>query len=223
MEKVKEIFSSDKHNRVILGVLMFLGIAVLGIQLNVTYITDETGTMANAAFLAGYDWSNFIDNTGGYYYKYGQALLWYPIFALVKDSVLIYKLIMLQSALLMGLESVCIYQILRKHLKVESPEQALLISIITTITPAAVIYSLFARADIILVSFSVYVLYFMMESWSNRDNHRKQMLYTFLTVLCSVYIAMCHTRGIVWVIAVTMVVLVMHLLPRKRWLIIRYI
>lgn len=216
MENLKEIFSSDKRNRIILAILLFVGFAAAGLVLTVTYITDETGTMANAAFLAGYDWSNFIDNTGGYYYKYGQALLWYPLFALVKDSFVIYKLIMLENAVLLTLEGLCIYQILRKHLKVEEPLQALLLAAVTAITPAAVIYSLFARADVILVTFSVYVLYFLMEAWSSRGDRKKQAVYTFLTVLCTVYIAMCHSRGIVWVIAVTMVVLAMHLFTRER-------
>lgn len=216
MKKINEIFSNDKTNRIILGLMVFVGIAILGLQLNVTYITDETGTMANAAFLAGYDWSNFIDNTGGYYYKYGQVLFWYPIFALVKKSFWIYKLIMLENALLLSLEAVCIYQILRKHLKIESPLQAILISVVTTITPAAVLYSLFARADVVLVSFSVFVLYFLMEAWENRNNAKKQMLYTFLLVLFAVYIAMCHSRGIVWVIAITMVIFVMHIFTREK-------
>ncbi len=120
MERVREIFSSDKYNRIIVFAALLLGFLVLGLPLTVTYITDETGTMANAAFLAGMDWSVFIDKTGGYYYKYGQALFWYPIFALVKDSFLIYKLIMAENAVFLSLEGVCVYQILRKHLKVES-------------------------------------------------------------------------------------------------------
>ncbi len=67
MERVREIFSSDKYNRIILFVALLLGFLILGLPLTVTYITDETGTMANAAFLAGMNWSAFIDHTGGYY------------------------------------------------------------------------------------------------------------------------------------------------------------
>lgn len=216
MERVREIFSSDKYNSIILFGVLLLGFLVLGLPLTVTYITDETGTMANAAFLAGMDWSVFIDKTGGYYYKYGQALFWYPIFALVKDSFLIYKLIMAENAVFLSLEGVCIYQILRKHLKVESKVQCMLASAVTAITPAAALYSLFARADVVLVAFSVYVLYFLMEAWSSRDDRKKHAVNTFLSVLCTVYISMCHSRGIVWVIAVTMVVLVMHFFTREK-------
>ena len=53
MERVREIFSSDKYNRIIVFAALLLGFLVLGLPLTVTYITDETGTMANAAFLAG--------------------------------------------------------------------------------------------------------------------------------------------------------------------------
>lgn len=216
MNKKSNLFDSDKRNKIMLAVVLFVFFAILGMKLSVTYITDETGTMANAAFLAGYDWSNFIDNTGGYYYKYGQVLFWYPIFALVKDSIWIYKLIMLENAALLSIEAVCIYIILRKHLKIENKGQACLITAITTITPAAVLYSLFARADIILVAFSVYVLYFLMEAWYNRNDKKRQMGYTLLSVLCAVYSAMCHSRGIVWVIAVTMVVIVMHIWTKEK-------
>lgn len=216
MERVREIFSSDKYNRIILFVVLLLGFLSLGLPLTVTYITDETGTMANAAFLAGMDWSVFIDHTGGYYYKYGQAIFWYPIFALVKDSFLIYKLIMAENAVFLSLEGVCLYQMLRRHLKVENKVQCLLISVITAITPAAVLYSLFARADVVLAAFSVYVLYFLMETWSSRGDKKRQAVFTFLTVLCTVYISMCHSRGIVWVIAVTMVVLAMHFFTREK-------
>ncbi len=216
MERVRKIISSDQYNRIIVFAVLMLGFLVLGLPLTVTYITDETGTMANAAFLAGMDWSVFIDNTGGYYYKYGQALFWYPIFALVKDSFLIYKLIMAESAVFLSLEGVCVYQILRKHLKVESTVQALLISVITAITPAAVLYSLFARADVVLVAFSVYVLYFLLEAWQSRGDRKKHAIVTFLAVLCTVYISACHSRGIVWVIAVTMGVLVMHFFTGEK-------
>ena len=48
MERVREIFSSDKYNRIIVFAALLLGFLVLGLPLTVTYITDETGTMANA-------------------------------------------------------------------------------------------------------------------------------------------------------------------------------
>lgn len=216
MKKIAKVFSSDRNNRVALAAVLLFGFAMMALRLSLTYITDETGTMSNAAYLAGYDWSVFVENTGSYYYKYGPALFWYPVFALVKDSFWIYRLIMLESAVLLTLSGLCIYQILRKHLKVEDPFQALVFSVIAAITPPAVLYSLFARSDVMLATFSVYVLYFLMEAWHSRKDGKKQALYTFLSVLCTVYIFMSHSRGIVWVIAVTMLVIAMQIFSKER-------
>lgn len=71
MEKTKR-FTDRQICWFVFG-LTFLMMIILGGILNISYIFDETGTVANAALLAGYNWGDWVNSTGGYFYKYGQA------------------------------------------------------------------------------------------------------------------------------------------------------
>ena len=63
---------------IVIGYALFLSVPV---------ISDETTTMANAAWLAGYDWDLMVAALGGYYYRFGQALLTVPFFTFLKDPI----------------------------------------------------------------------------------------------------------------------------------------
>ena len=63
----------DKGITWILFLFTFLISAIMGIMLNVACVLDETGVVANAAYVAGYNWNDWVSATGGYFYKYGSA------------------------------------------------------------------------------------------------------------------------------------------------------
>lgn len=195
--------------------LTFLMMLILGMPLSVSYILDETGTVANAAFLAGYNWNDWVNSTGGYFYKYGQAFFYFWFFKLFSNPYLIYKGLMLVNGLLVACIPVISYKILRKHLGIEDKRKCVLLSFCIAVIPAPVLYSLFARADVMLISFAWIVLYTLLEAM-DAEALKEKILWSSLTGFFSVYIYMCHSRGIVFVIAIFMVMAAVRFLVRNR-------
>lgn len=209
----KEI--SDTKICLILYGLTFLMMAVLGSVLSVSYILDETGTVANAAFLAGYNWNDWVNSTGGYFYKYGQVIFYTPIFKLFSNPYLIYKLMLIVNGALVAFIPVISYKILRKHLGQENKAKCAIMSLCLAVIPATILYSLFARADVILIAFAWITLYFIYECMEAQTTKKRAIL-SSLIALSSVYMYMCHSRGIVFVIAVFMVLFMIRFVMKDK-------
>ena len=206
---------TDGRLCLILYFLVFAMMAVLGGFLSVSYILDETGTVANAAYLAGYNWNDWVNSTGGYFYKYGQALFYGPILALVKNPYLIYKLMMLVNGALYSFIPVCAYKLLRDHLSQEDKIKCALMAFLVSVIPAPLIYSLFARGDVMLIILSWVVLLMLLNA-VNADTKKRSCIYSALTAFFSVYAYMCHSRGIVFVIAIVIIVAYLWLILKER-------
>lgn len=81
---MRKKLQSDRGIKLCLFLGFFLVLAVFGGRLEVPIVLDETGTMSNTAYLTGMDWSVNNKSMGSFYYKYFQALLYVPVFLLVK-------------------------------------------------------------------------------------------------------------------------------------------
>ncbi|MCM1181113.1 MAG: hypothetical protein NC347_12705 [Clostridium sp.] len=195
--------------------LTFLMMLVLGMPLSVSYILDETGTVANAAFLAGYNWNDWVNSTGGYFYKYGQAPFYFLFFKFFSNPYMIYKGLMLINGLFVACIPVISYKILRKHLGIEEQGKCMLLSFCIAVVPAPVLYSLFARADVMLISCAWFVLYTLLESM-DAEQTKEKVWWSSLTGFLSIYIYMCHSRGIVFVIAMFMVTAVIRFWVKNK-------
>ncbi len=195
--------------------LVVLMMIVLASPLGISYILDETGTVANAAYLAGYNWNDWVNHTGGYFYKYGQAVFYYPIFKMVSNPYLIYKCMMYMNGLILGWVPVIAYLILRRHLNQEDKAKCTLISLCISVIPAGVLYSLYARGDVMLIAFAWITLYVMLES-IEAQGKRNQIVLSSLTAVTSVYMYMCHSRGIVFIIAVFMIIFMIRFILKNK-------
>lgn len=200
----KKIELSDAKICCILYGLVLLMMIVLSSPLSVSYILDETGTVANAAFLAGENWNDWVNSTGGYFYKYGQSIFYYPILELVTNPYIMYKLLLIVNGAFIAWIPVVSYQILRRHLRQEDKLKCALSSLCLAVAPAVVLYSLFARAEAMLISLAWVTLYAVLENMNELDKKRS-ILWSSLVAFISVYMYMCHSRGIVFVIAIFMV------------------
>lgn len=210
-----EIRMTDRQICIGMYLLSFLMMIVLSVPLSVSYILDETGTVANAAFLAGYNWNDWVNATGGYFYKYGQAIFYFWIFKVFSNPYLIYKGLLIINGFFVAWIPVISYKILRKHLKIENQLECTLLSLCIVVIPATVLYSLYARADVMLIVFSWFALYTILEMMDALDRKRR-IIWSSLTGFFSVYIYMCHSRGIVFLIAIFMVVFVVRFFLKNR-------
>lgn len=195
--------------------LVLLMVIVLGSPLGISYILDETGTVANAAYLAGYNWNDWVNHTGGYFYKYGQAVFYYPIMKMTSNPYLIYKFMMLINGIILAWIPVTAYLTLRRHLGQENKAKCILASFCISVIPATVLYSLYARAEVMLTAFAWITLYVVLECMEAKSR-KKRIILSSLIAFLSVYMYMCHSRGIVFVIAVFMVVFIVRFLLKDR-------
>ena len=116
------------------SVLTALILCIYAVQLSVPVISDETTTMANAAWITGYDWSLMIAALGGYYYRFAQALMTVPFFAWLDEPDAIYRLTMVLQTIIQTSIVPVVFVICRRHLKVASEKVAVLIGVVSQLS-----------------------------------------------------------------------------------------
>lgn len=199
-------------------IFTFLILCMYSCFLTVPVISDETTTMANAAWLSGYDWSWMVAALGGYYYRFGQAFLTLPFFALFDNPDVIYRLSMvLQSAIQVSIIPV-VYVICRRHLSVKSQKTALLLGTAVCLVPSMVLYTFYYRGDFLLGVLPWYVLLFFLETVKAAEESRRlsRILYTMLAVFFSVFSYTAHTRGIIVIISLVLVAVFFKIFEKKN-------
>ena len=208
-----------KEKKIILATIcLFILMSFYSQYLIVPVISDETTTMANAAGGVGYDWSWMIAALGGYYYRFGQALLTLPFFALFDDPDMIYRFSMiLQSAIQASIVPV-IYGICRRHLRLQSQKLAIFLGITVCLVPSMVLYTFYYRGDFLLGILPWYVLLFFLEAVKAAQEKRKarRVLFTMLIALFSIFCYTAHTRGIIVIIALILAAVMIRTLERKK-------
>ena len=93
---------------VILGIIVFAAhiIRFQSIEMPII-LADEFGNIANAAYLAGADWSDVISRVG--YYSYGSSLFYLPIFLAVNTTDHLYQAVVICNSLMICLYYVFVY------------------------------------------------------------------------------------------------------------------
>lgn len=161
---------------------------------------DGLGTMATAAYLAGYDWSNFLA-ADGYYYKYGQSL-WYLLpFFLIPHAVLRYRVMLIINSVLTSFIPVIAWRIAEGKLHIEK-RTAFLIAFLTGIYPSILLYSKYTWAETNLMVLPWVCLLLLLKIYGIEERHRgRDSIFLAVTV---VYAYMSHQRGMVLILAVTL-------------------
>ena len=68
---------SDRDVKILIYAVFAITTVFFASTLSLPYVLDETGTVANTAFMAGDDWSFCVQTMGGFYYKYAFSALSY--------------------------------------------------------------------------------------------------------------------------------------------------
>ena len=215
----KFILKVKEHRFLVIGLIFtWFYLIAYAIPLTVPVISDETVTMANGAYLAGYDWSYMIAACGGLYYKYVQALMTAPLFWLCKDPAMVYRLTMVIHALLHGSIVWIVYVIGVRHLRIKKKEIAVLLGIVACLIPANVLYAYYSRGDVLLGIFPWYVLACFLETVRACEETKrgKCMLFTALAIIFSILSYMAHTRGIIVIIALFMTAVVVRFFMKRK-------
>lgn len=189
-----------------------------GIHLTIPLVIDETGTVANTAFMAGDDWSICVQSMGGFYYKYGVSALYLPLYLIFRNNpFFMYKAIMALHMAIISFVPVIAYHICRKHLKVDSKIKSLLLAISGGGISSLWLYSLYSRSDVMLIFLPWLLALILLElaDASKNGMKLKRNLLTLALAFVSVYAYMCHSRGIVLLIATVLAVIAATLIYKN--------
>ena len=210
---------SDRTIKILLYIAFAVVTVVSSMQLLVPGVIDEIGTLSNTAFLAGNDWIKCIQSMGGFYYKYGQVIFYYPFYMLLRDyPFLIYPVLVSVQMVFISLIPVIAYHIARTYFQIESKLSALLIALGGGGISSIWLYAEYTRGEFMLILLPwVLALLFLKLSTLDKENHRKQRnIYSALLAFVSIYAYMAHSRGIVLVIATIMTVFFISLVLKKH-------
>ncbi len=221
----------DKTDRLINVLLYALTLAFLGLKalkLNNPPVLDEVGTMANAAYMAGYDWSECVQSMGSHYYKIGIALLYYPAFRLIRDSFVLYRTCIFINMALISFIPVFAHIILKKYLLPTSEKKGrgvitervvpALIAHVVGLLPSVDLHSMYAKSDPMLIFLPWPIMLCIFEGLDADEAGKKTKLriMSVLAAFLSVYAYLSHTRGIVVIIALLMTNICMQLFTGRR-------
>lgn len=181
---------------------------------SVPVIVDEVNPLSFGFWLRGEEWTNYLV-ADGYYYKYGQLLLYLPFVLLIKNPIILYKVLLIVNTALISLIPIFVYRILNIYLEVESSYKAFLISVLVAILPQVFLNSKFVWAETHLLLLSWIIIFLIMKCIKNNRNSEKILISAGLGVV-SVYGYMVHTRGIVLFVATFIIIFMIRILWGKK-------
>lgn len=191
---------------------------VFALRLNIPPVVDEVGTLGNTALLMGYDWSETLFVQGGCYFKYGYALLYYPLMRIFTDSYMLYKACLALNVVINSFIPVIAHTILRKYFN-RGRAESVFLSMAVYLLPSAFFYTLYTKADSVLI-FLPWPMLLILLRLSELEKSAKD---TFLRIVLSVILAflgvfsfMAHTRGIVNYLALVLAIILIHAVCRTK-------
>lgn len=174
---------------------------------------DELGTLAGAAFLAGYDWSDLMGHTA--YYGFGASVFLTPLFWIIKDPVIRYKIMIGIWAVLQGLVGLVAWKIGRDYFYIKDQKILALLSIIGSYMVVTRNTAIFNETPMILLTWLI--CWCLLALNQNNGMSKKKYLYTICLMVLLSYSLTLHTRAIVyWIAAIILEIL--YFLVVKRTL-----
>ena len=153
---------------------------------------DESFLFLPVAEWAGFDWSGL---EGMYrYYGYGFIFLFTPLFRMIEDPVVLYRVIVFIMILCQAAAAPISYHIMKRFFDMKDEVNTLIIS-------TAISYLVFVRATYVYNEFP-YDLVFWLSLWTllnlheNMANKRKRVLLTILLLALLTYEMTIHSRAI---------------------------
>jgi hypothetical protein len=142
----KDFLENNTKTELLLFCLIFVFNLLMIIPVYSTYISDEYGVIATAAFISGkYDWSGAVSSTAPIYFGYGLALFYAPLFWIFNNIISVYKVALAINAVFIGLIPVFVHKIsvimTVKHDNLRTRVMIFLLSLAIGVTPCYTILS----------------------------------------------------------------------------------
>lgn len=192
-------------------ILVFLGhiFRVKGIEMPII-LADEYGSISNAAYLFGLDWSDVVSHVG--YYSFGGSLIYIPIFAFAHSAAHVYQAITVTNALMFCVFDVFIYLALRR-LYSDRPQYLCIIA-----AGAVSLYTSYITYGYTGMYETALAVTFAAEVWAMASyGSTKKAGYLYLFTLLLGYMLMCHMRTLGVICAAVLLLFVLTLTKQIKW------
>lgn len=204
--------TSDILCRVFILILCLFPRIILGLQsypLRTRH--DELATISAGAYFAGFDWSEVVSNAS--YYGTGFTVFFSVIFRLTDNPILIYRSMICICSLLQALCGLICFSILKNIFHIRNKIYLIVCSVMCSfvvVTRANVVYN--EHMIIFLTWLSVYCLIYINLS----EEKRKRCFASVLLAVLLSYAYTVHIRGIVFCLAVVVMILFFYIYKRIR-------
>lgn len=195
--------------------IVFLIQAITVPMLHIPIMTDAVNPLALGFMARGVDWSRYLI-ADGYYYKYGQLLVYFPFVYFIKNNVVLYRVLLTVNIAIVSFIPVCVFIILNKYLKCADIEKNWFISLLIGFLPTITLNSKYTWAEPFLMVLQWIILLLLLEIMNDDCSKRKKIFDSIILAVLQVYAYMVHTRGIVILIVTIMCVCMIRFLFKSK-------
>lgn len=206
----------QKENKKMFGIVAFL-LSLIPRLLFLTEVYpmsvagDESFMFMPAATWAGLDWSGIA---GRYrYYGYGFVALLTPLFKIIDNPVLLYRIIVGFMILFQAIVAPVSYHIMKKYFDMKDSAITMLLSVCCS-------YLVFLRAvyayNEFIYDLVVWLIFWcLLELCKSYENKKRKVFYTGILMLLLIYAMTIHSRAVTLWIALSIAVIFMFWVYRK--------
>lgn len=194
-----------------LGVLLLLGWTPLLRHLPIS--SDETYTMAGAAYFAGYDWSAYMHMKK--FYNFGYTIWLSPVYRIFSNPVTIYRVMLFANIIVHAVIVVLAYRILRKNLKC-SKCFSIAVSFVCTCNALILFFRgyLYNEIPLMLIMWLTALLLLELSEAAGKQ----RIALSAVLGLVAAYAYLVHSRCLI-IYAAMLLLLLLYLLVYRKWLI----
>lgn len=176
---------------------------------------DEIGTIASAAYFAGYDWSNVISHT--LYYGFGYSAFMTPVFLLFDNVIVIHQVLLLYNTVMFALSAVVCFNILTKYLKINNNLLACIISLASILFMPSFMNSNSIINESALTFINWIMIYLLLYVCKNNSKITRMITTLVISLLFS-YSLFIHTRSLMFFGVIFCVVIGYYVFTKKALL-----
>ena len=184
--------------------------------LTMTSGVDEFGTIAGAAFAAGYNWAGVVSLIP--YYGFGYSFLMAPLFMLGLAPSAVHIGMLFYNTVCLAFCGVICYRILTKIFNFENIKLCVLLSVTTVFLAPNLLETNLVMNESMLFLLNWIVLYLLLVMHKRIEDGKKNTLLSLLLAFVLCYGFLVHTR-VIYIWGAAAVFIVLHLLISKRLLV----
>lgn len=173
--------------------------------------SDEFGSLVVTAYLAGLDWGSLSGKIP--YYGFGATILFAPLFSIVSNPVIIYKIMIGFWGIIQGVIGCIAWHIGGKYFKINDEKTLLCMSSIASYAVVTRHTAIFNETPLIFITWLiVWVLLSLIE---NIDDKRKRIVNTIVLCTLFCYSLTIHTRAIMFLGGIIIVGIFFYIIKRR--------